>query len=501
MPHASQKRLWISLSCLSGLTLALQGQATPLGDPIMVNTATAGNQSPTHFSAGTNGEKVLIWTDATANATYAQRVRSSGIPFLTKHQIQAPNYSKLSVDRAGNFSLAAESGSVVVYDRNGTLLSNFQPTPDARNAVASMDTDGNVTVGYSRPNVMGSPQTVAMRRFSTSGTPIGPEVVVASDTWGKLYGPTSIVTDIAGNIALAWKTSLAASVDKMELRAQRFSRAGAALTPVLLVSHASPSSLSGGTIAMEPGGESVIAWSSSTDQNYTWNVYARRYDASGSPVTAPIRVNQRLLEGGPGENLGIAESGDFVVSWIASNGVVGGSPDSTLAARLYRADGTPIGNEFRLDPPQPRFAARPLLAMDLVGNFAVTWLSTSAETGWDVMVRPFKMDNRPPITELVDNRPAQGLAGDADSWRYHRITVPAGIAQLNISMSGPVGGGDGDMYVRLGAFPSLSAWDYRPYVNGSNEAIAISNPVPGDYYVAIHGRSAYASVGLTASYD
>jgi hypothetical protein len=499
MPHTLLNRLLMSLGCLSGLMFALQGQATPLGNPIMVNTATAGNQSPTHFSAGTNGEKVLIWSDAAANATYVQRVRSSGIPFLTKHQIQAPNYSKLSVDRAGNFSLAAQSGDVLVYDRNGNPLSNFRPTPDSWNSVASMDTDGNVTVGYARPNVIGSPQTIAMRRFNTGGIPIGPETIVTVS--GKLGAPMSIATDTAGNTALVWQSSLADAVDKRELRTQRFSRAGVALTPILLVSHASPSSISGGTIAMAPGGESVIAWSSSTDQNYTWNVYARRFDANGNPLTAPIRVNQRLLEGGPGENLGIVESGDFVVSWIASNGVVGGSPDSTLAARQYRADGTPIGNEFRLDPPQPRFASRPFLAMDLVGNFAVSWLSSSAETGWDVMVRPFKMDNRPPITQLVNNRPAQGLAGDTDSWSYYRITVPAGIAQLNINMAGPVGGGDGDMYIRFGAFPSLTAWDYRPYVNGSNEAIAISNPLPGDFYIAIHGRSAYASVGLTASYD
>jgi len=500
MPHVSLKPLWMCLGCLSGLAPALPAHATPLGAPIMVNTATAGNQVPTHFSAGTNAEKVLIWSDAAANATYVQRVRSSGIPFLTKHQIQAPGSSKLSVDRAGNFSLAAESGNVLVYDRNGNLLSDFRPTPDSWNSVASMDTDGNVTVGYARPNVIGSPQTIAMRRFNTGGIPIGPEVVVASNASGKLDLPTSIATDGAGNTALVWQTSLTNAVDKKELRTQRFSRAGTALTPVLLVSHALPSSLSGGRIAMEPSGKFVIAWSSSTDQNYTWSVYARPYDASGNPITVPVRVNQRVLEGGPGENPAIAESGDFVVSWIASNGVVGGSPDSTLAARQYRANGTPIGNEFRIDPPQPRFAARPLLAMDLVGNFAVAWLSTSAETGWDVMVRPFKMDNRPSITELVNNRPVQGLAGDIESWSYYRITVPAGIAQVNVNMTGPVGGGDGDMYVRLGAFPSLSAWDYRPYVNGSNEIANISNPPPGDFYIAIYGYIGYSGVSLNVSY-
>lgn len=93
--------------------------------------------------------------------------------------------------------------------------------------------------------------------------------------------------------------------------------------------------------------------------------------------------------------------------------------------------------------------------MDPVGNFAVRWVSTSAETGWDVMVRSFN----------------------------------------------PVDGGDGDMYIRLGALPSLTAWGFCPDVNGSNEAIAISNPLPGDFYIAIHGRSAYSSVGLIASYD
>ncbi|MCR6476794.1 PPC domain-containing protein [Variovorax sp. ZS18.2.2] len=500
MPHTLLKRLWMSLGCLSGLVVAPLGQAVPLGDPIMVNTATAGDQRPIYFSAGSNGEKLLIWFDAAANATYAQRIRSSGIPFLTKHQIQAPpTYASFSVDRAGNFAFASHPGRVMAYDRNGNLLSSFQTTPDSTSTVASMDTDGNITTAYSRSTASDAPRTIAIRRFNTSGIPISPEIIVASDAADKLSGPSSIATDNAGNIALSFATRPGPTVRESNIMMQRFDRAGVALTPALVVSPVRSIYSSGGRIAMEPGGKSVIIWSASPDDNYTWNIYARAYDANLNP-TGFTRVNQRIHEGEPGPNSAIAENGDFVVSWTASEGVVGGPQSSTLAARQFRSDGTPITNELRVDPPQPQFGSNPLLAMDPVGNFAVAWTSTSAGTGWDAMVRTFKMDTRPPITQLLNRQPAQGLAGDTDSWSYYRLTVPPGAGQLNIDMTGPVGGGDGDMYVRFGGLPSLTAWDQRPYVNGSNESIGISNPPPGDVYIGIHGRSAYSAVGLTAGY-
>ncbi|SFQ11827.1 PPC domain-containing protein [Variovorax sp. 770b2] len=510
MPHPLLKRLWISLACLPGLVFAPAGQAVPLGDPVMVNTDTAGNQTSGLFAAGFNGEKLLIWRDGAANATYAQRIKSSGSPFLTKQQIQLPpTYSKLSVDRTGNFVLAGQtgiSGMVMAYDRSGNLLSNFSPTPDSLNAAASMDTDGNMTVAYSYPNVFNVPRNLAIRRFNTSGTPIGPEIIVATGPVDTLSGPNSIATDSAGNIALLWTSRAGSSAPAYSVM-QRFSRAGVALTPVIVASHASTGVHMAGSIAMEPGGKSVVVWTNAfpNGSNSTYIVYARAFDANGNPTgNGSTRVNQSLVDFYSEPTAAIAENGDFVVSWVAPKGVIGGGPDSALAARQFHGDGTPITNESRVDPPLIQPASSPHLAMDPVGNFAVAWTSGSPAdgpgTGWDAMVRTFKMDTRPPITQLVDNRAVQGLAGDTGSWSYYRLTVPPGVRQLNIDMTGPVGGGDGDMYVRFGGLPSLTAWDQRPYVNGSNESVGISNPPPGDVYIGIHGRSAYASIGLTAGY-
>jgi serine protease len=506
MPHILLKRLLMSLGCLSGLVVAPAGQAVPLGAPIMVNTGTAGNQASGLFAAGSNGEKLLIWRDGAANATYAQRIKSSGTPFLTKHQIQIPpTYAGLSVDRTGNFVLAGQTGAsgiVMAYDRNGNLLSSFKPTADSLKAAATMDTDGNMTVAYVYPNVFNVPRKLAIRRFNTGGIPVSPEIIVASGPVDTLSGPSSIATDNAGNIALVWTGQSSSSAPAYSMM-QRFSRAGVALAPALAVSHTSTGAHLAGSIAMEPGGKSVIIWTNAfpNESGYTYIVYARAFDANGNPTgSGSARVNQRLIDFYSEPTAAIAENGDFVVSWVAPKGVIGGDPGSTLAARQFHSDGTPITNELRVDPPQIQPASSPRLAMDPVGNFAVAWTSNSAEAGSDAMVRTFKMDTRPPITQLVDKRAAQGLAGDTDSWSYYRLTVPPGVRQLNIDMTGPVGSGDGDMYVRLGGLPSLTAWDQRPYLNDSNESIGISNPPPGDVYIAIHGRSAYSSVGLTAGY-
>ncbi|HKO58451.1 MAG TPA: PPC domain-containing protein, partial [Thermoanaerobaculia bacterium] len=91
-----------------------------------------------------------------------------------------------------------------------------------------------------------------------------------------------------------------------------------------------------------------------------------------------------------------------------------------------------------------------------------------------------------------------GLSGAAGSWKNFKITVPTGQTQLQIVMSG--GTGDADMYVKRGAIPTSTVWDYRPYLTGNNETVTVANPVAGDWYISLNGYTSYASVTLKATY-
>ncbi|MEN6427183.1 MAG: pre-peptidase C-terminal domain-containing protein [Phycisphaerales bacterium] len=102
------------------------------------------------------------------------------------------------------------------------------------------------------------------------------------------------------------------------------------------------------------------------------------------------------------------------------------------------------------------------------------------------------------VTELQNGVPVSGIAGASSSETFYKIVVPAGQASLVIFTTG--GTGDVDLYVRLGAKPTTSLWDHRPYLIGNEETVTINTPSAGTYYIMLRGYSAYTGVTLKATY-
>ncbi len=101
-------------------------------------------------------------------------------------------------------------------------------------------------------------------------------------------------------------------------------------------------------------------------------------------------------------------------------------------------------------------------------------------------------------TVLTNGVAVTGISGTANSEKYYRIDVPAGQDTLKISTSG--GTGDVDLYVRKGALPTTTSYDYRPYKAGSDEAVDVNNPAAGSWYIMLRGYSDYSGVTLKATY-
>lgn len=101
------------------------------------------------------------------------------------------------------------------------------------------------------------------------------------------------------------------------------------------------------------------------------------------------------------------------------------------------------------------------------------------------------------VTSLANGVAVTGLSGIQGSERFFVINVPAHQEGLSFVMTGS---GDADLYVRFGNLPSVSQWDYRPYLESSNERVDVNAPEAGDWYVMIRGYSSYSGVSLTATY-
>ena len=99
---------------------------------------------------------------------------------------------------------------------------------------------------------------------------------------------------------------------------------------------------------------------------------------------------------------------------------------------------------------------------------------------------------------LSNGVPVTGVSGAASSTKYWTFQVPAGATNLRIETSG--GTGDVDMYVRVGAQPTTSTYDCRPYKAGNNEACVAASPAAGVYHVMLRGYQTYSGVTLKGSY-
>ena len=98
---------------------------------------------------------------------------------------------------------------------------------------------------------------------------------------------------------------------------------------------------------------------------------------------------------------------------------------------------------------------------------------------------------------LANNVAVTGLSGatgvlSAD----YTFTVPTGATSATVAISG--GTGDADMYVQVGAAPTLASYSCRPYVTGNTESCALT--AGNTYHIKINAYAAYTGVSLVGKY-
>lgn len=103
------------------------------------------------------------------------------------------------------------------------------------------------------------------------------------------------------------------------------------------------------------------------------------------------------------------------------------------------------------------------------------------------------------VIPLASGLAVTGIAGAAGDELFFTIEAPVGVKTLEIKMSG--GSGDADLYVRKGSLPTVAEYDFRPYLAGNEESVAVDNPSHGVWCIMIRGYQAFSGVTLVATCD
>ncbi|MBL96165.1 MAG: hypothetical protein CMF70_12780, partial [Magnetovibrio sp.] len=313
-----------------------------------VNTATYHEQFNSAVTSFGNGNFVVTWMSYGAGEDSDYGIRgqlygADGIGLGDEFQVNT---------WTGNNQQQASKDSVAELSDGGFV-------------VTWMDTSGHDG---------GSGWDIRARRYDDTGSPVGDEFMVNTYTSSTQYNP--VVTGLAdGGFAVAWRDDSGHSGGSgYDVWTQRFDSAGTPAGDELRVnSHTGSSQYEPSITGLADGGY-VVSWrdDSGHSDGSSQDVRAQVYGSEGPPVGGEFLVNTHVSSTQYQPSVTGLADGDFVVSWASNN--QDGSNYGVYGQR-YEADGTVIGDEFRVNTTTYHHQQNPDVTALADGGYVVTWES------------------------------------------------------------------------------------------------------------------------------
>lgn len=312
-------------------------------DPI--NNLEGGNQNEPAVAGNDVGDYVVVWT------SYGM----SG---------DAPNEGNIVAQR---FDVSGEKeGSEFVVN---TIRAGHQGNPDV-----AVDDFGNFVVTWEGVGDVDDSGVFA-RRFDAVGTPLGDQFRVNQFRKGDQH-TGRVATDRDGDFVVTFSSfSFERADDVQGVYARHFPVFGDPSNE-FRVNQFTTGAQRSSDVAMDDNGNFVIVWNSDEQDASSWSVIGRMYNANLSPRTNEFRVNTYGNDKQINPVVAMDRNGDFGVAW--SSFLQDGSGYGVYARR-YNAAGSPVGTsaagEFRVNQTAQDWQREPAISMDEEGQMVVTWTS------------------------------------------------------------------------------------------------------------------------------
>ncbi len=263
------------------------------------------------------------------------------------------------------------------YDASGNprgsefRVNNYTPSWQRKPSVAS-DPAGNFVVVWTGAFQDGDGSGVFAQRYDASGGPRGAEFQVNTYTTGDQWFPR-VALDAVGNFVVVWQ-GFGPGEKSDGIFARRFDAAGTPRGAEFHVNTYTTDNQWKPSLASDAAGNFVVAWESTGQDGDSWGVFAQRYDAAGAPRGSEFQVNTDTYSWQYLPSVASDAAGNFVVAWDGWRPDGSGNFDHIYAQR-YDASGSPRGSQFRVNSATTFWQSQPSVASDTAGNFVVTWYS------------------------------------------------------------------------------------------------------------------------------
>ncbi len=282
-------------------------------------------------------------------------------------------------NNAGEGDIAAQ-----LFDRYGRAaggeftinshMAGSQIEPDV-----AMDRFGNFVVTWSGVGENDESEVFA-RVFDQGGMPMGDQFRV-NEYWHSIQDAPSVAMDAGGNFVVAW-TSYGQDGDKDGVFARRYNIRGESLGSEFQVNSTFTNRQDNADIAIDANGNFAVVWASDAQDGSSWGVYGQRYNNAGVKQGGEFRINTIVNDKQLDPQIAMDSNGNFVVAWSSfsdANTPSGPRTGYDIYARRYNAAGAAQNaGEFLVNQTVPHWQVTPAVSMADDGMFAITW-STFAQ--------------------------------------------------------------------------------------------------------------------------
>jgi hypothetical protein len=123
-------------------------------------------------------------------------------------------------------------------------------------------------------------------------------------------------------------------------------------------------------VAVSGNGDYVVVWDGKSAISDGWDVYSQRYRADGSAVGTETRVNISTYSAQRESSIAMDGSGNYAILWYS--GYQNGSGDD-IYLRRFSANGQPLGDEVRVNSYIGSSQSNASIGMNAAGEFVVAW--------------------------------------------------------------------------------------------------------------------------------
>jgi Ca2+-binding RTX toxin-like protein len=340
-----------------------------------VNTTTAGGQDLPAMSALADGGWLVTWSGS-------GRGDSTGVFFQ--------RFNALGTAVGGETSLTHWTAGTQTTPHIATLA------------------DGGWIATWTGPGGGADTRGVLQQRYDSTGTRIGPEVLVNETTQGDQEN-SKVVALSNGGWVVTWQG--AGPGDNVGVFGRQFEADGDAASPEVPINHFTRDQQYEPAVAALADGRWIAAWQSEGQTGRPGrDIYTQTYDLIFSPgdVFGEHRVNTTVVGDQRSPSLAVLSDGGWVVSWS------GEGPNQTNGVYQQRYDesGAAVGSQVHVNTSGGDNLWNPKVAALADGGWVVAWHGDGQADSWGVFQQRYNSNGGRVGTETLVNKTTDNYQGN-----------------------------------------------------------------------------------------